>query len=161
MNSLKYIKKNNLAVDQKTLHVFILLIILLVVLLSACNENSVDSKLPIEAEVKIVSPINNAKFLKHEEIIFKACLLSGNDTLNFESIKWDISGYSISISVNNYKGIFNVGQYEVTCIMYKDNIMFSNKVVITVENKIIVDTVSKIINLLFIKFLMTMLIVWQ
>lgn len=112
-----------------------------VFIIFSCRENLVESDAPIEPIVKIASPFNNWQYNKHERINLHAFLLSGNDTLVYDSIKWNISGYDYTININNFTNYFNVGTYEIVCVMFKDNKTYSSKTEITVNNNVIVDVV--------------------
>ncbi|KAB2837446.1 MAG: hypothetical protein F9K45_12765 [Melioribacteraceae bacterium] len=163
MNSLKNLRGNYKVYSKKLL----LFCVSIILLLFGCRENVVEVETAAAPSVKIVSPIDNWQYRKHEQIILKAFLLSGNDTLVYDSIKWNISGYDYTININNYTNYFNVGTYEIACAMFKDNKMYSSKAEITVNNNVIVDmvlqnekiTIYKLQITTFIVYLLTTMII--
>lgn len=127
---------------NKQLRNILLPLIFTILLFSGCSDKIVDIELYNDAFVKIVSPVNNSSFLKHEEIHFEAYLLSQNDTISCDSVKWEFNtfeGMIIRAGNFNYDRLVPAS-HRITCFMYKNNKEYLSMVEIEVENAVSVDT---------------------
>lgn len=117
----------------------LLFCISIILLLFGCRENVVEVETASEPLVKIVSPLASSNYLKHDNVYFEAYLLSGNDTLIFDSLKWLISGYNYELSGQRFNIRLSAGNHNITCTIFRENKIYSNQVEITIQNNVFVD----------------------
>lgn len=117
-----------------------ILFFLMTIIPFGCKENPTEAEKINESFVEIVSPLEGSSFGKLDNIKFKAFLLSGTDTLQYDSLKWesDISGL---IAKYNIYTMLSTGNHKITCTVYQNNKSFSSKVSLTVNTTFAVDTI--------------------
>ena len=117
-----------------------LYIVLLITIISFnCTENPIEQS--IEPFVRIVSPQDGSKYNKLDTIPFISYLLSDDDTLKFDSLKWesDILGF-----IGKYSHTYSMlspGNHKIKCTIYLKNKIYSDQVNVTVSNIFAIDTI--------------------
>lgn len=117
-----------------------IILILTIILSSGCKENPAEVEGIDEPIVDIVSPSDGSSFGKLDIIKLNAFLLSGTDTLQYDSLKWesDISGL---IAKYNIYTRLTPGNHKITCTAYKNDKSFSSRISLTVNTTFAVDTI--------------------
>lgn len=121
---------------------FILIVhlVLGVILLNSCKENSTENEPLINYFVTIVKPKNNSEFIKSEKISFEAFLISDNDTIWADSINWfsDLTGtFGDFRTSTNY---LKVGLHKISCNMFVESNVYTDHISLSVKNDAKVDT---------------------
>jgi ligand-binding sensor domain-containing protein len=127
--------------EYLTKYLILTKVIFIIFLAINCDDNTVEIPPPINANATIISPLNNSFFKKHDPILFKAYLISQNDTLDYDSLRWEINNRKFRSS--NFSIMLSVGSHEVQCKIYKDNEVYPSSVLITVENILDIEQISE------------------
>ena len=95
------------------------LVLILSLIFFGCKDNLINDPEIIEDGVNILSPEDNSKYAKFEDILFEAELVGSNNKQAYDSIKWESNISGIIVRTDKWERKLDSGTHLISCKIFR------------------------------------------